>query len=99
MFNLYQQLTEEAFAQQVALIRQGDIAGYREYRADTTQSLESIFHHLVDHIGDEQTSIVDEMGAEESQAVEWIVSVVARGMFASLLIAGVGHVFVNKRAL
>ncbi|HLS17356.1 MAG TPA: methyl-accepting chemotaxis protein [Paenalcaligenes sp.] len=99
MFNLYQQLTEEAFAQQVALIRQGDIAGYREYRADTTQSLESIFNNLVDHIVDEQISIVDEMAAQESQQFEWIVRIVAAGILASLLIAALAYVFLNKMVL
>ena len=99
MLNLYRQLTEEAFAEQVALLRQGDIAGYRQYRAEHTKSLENIFNNLVDHIVDAQIDIVDEMAAHESQQFEWIVRIVAIGILASLLIAALAYVFLNKMVL
>src|SRR5690625_3162433 len=80
MLNLYHQLTVEAFAQQVALLRDGDVEGYREFRAENTKGLENIFYSQIEHIVDAQIKIVDQMAAQESQQFEWVVRIVAIGI-------------------
>lgn len=99
MLNLYHQLTVEAFAQQVALLRDGDVEGYREFRAENTKGLENIFYSQIEHIVDAQIKIVDQMAAQESQQFEWVVRIVAIGILASIFISILAYVFLNKMVL
>jgi len=99
MRRLYEALTSEAFAEQLKLLRAGDVEGYRIFRADSTTGLESLFYGQVNNLVDTQIKTVDQMAANESVQFEWVVRIVAVGMLASVLISILAFVFLNRMVL
>lgn len=99
MLKLYEQLTEQAFAEQVELLRQGDVEGYRKYRAGHTESLENIFYSQIKYIAGTQIKAVNELATQESEQFLWIVRIVAIGILASILIAVLAYAFLHKMVL
>lgn len=99
MDRLYATLTDEAFAQQLAYLEQGEVNAYKEYRRENTVGLENLFYGQVQNLVDAQLKTVDQMAEQESQQFVWVVRLVAVGMIACIIISILAYVFLNKMVL